>query len=232
MIEFEKELDAYKQQYMDKVKKFCKDQTLDNLLDCMRAGNRYFNFAEKSVAKASLDGIHNDGLALIDLADSCYVILDSYIKHLVFIESKESLLGSAYEKPLFVANNMQRMVKKYLSKEKVESLRKLFIKHKLSTEGFDVKAPKDKNNAIVPLWIGGVFLAIPIIALFFIPEPSIYQFFAFRVCFGLGGAGIASHIPGWLNININNWVKAGGAIAIFVLLWFFNPPALITTGTN
>ena len=127
---------------------------------------------------------------------------------------------------------MQRVVKEYLSKEKVESLRKLFIEHNLSTEGFDVKAPKDKNNAIVPLWIGGVFLAIPIIALFFIPEPSIYQFFAFRICFCLGGAGIASHIPGWLNININNWVKAGGAIAIFVLLWFFNPPALITTGTN
>lgn len=232
MIEFEKKLDEYKQQYMNELQEFIKNKTLDNLIKCMRIGSQYFNFAEKSIAQTKLDGVHNDGLVIIDLAESCYIILESYIKHLDFIKANEGLLSSLYEKPTFVANNMQRMVKKHLPKEKVKELRELFIERNLSTEGFDMKAPKDKNNGIVPLWIGGFLLAIPIIALFFIPEPSSYQFFAFRVCFGLGGAGVASHIPGWLNVNINNWVKAGGAIAIFVLLWFFNPPALITTSTN
>lgn len=232
MIEFEITLESYKQAYMDALQNFIKDETFDNLITCMRKGNQYFNFAEKSIAKTKLDGLHNDGLALTDLSESCYSILESYVKHLYFIESRKYLLGNAYEKPTFIANNMQRMVKEYLPEERTKVLRKLFIEHNLSTEGFDVKAPKDKNNGIIPLWIGGILLAIPIIALFFIPEPSIYQFFAFRVCFGLGGAGIASHIPGWLNVNINNWIKAGGAIAIFVLLWFFNPPALIATVTN
>lgn len=232
MIEFEKELDSYKQQYMDKLQEFIKNKTSNNLINCIRIGNQYFNFAEKFVIETKLAGIHNDGDALIDLAESCYAVLESYIKHLDFIKSNENLLGCEYEIPPFIANNMQRMVKKYLSKEKVASLRESFIERNLSTEGFDVKAPKDKNSGTVPLWIGGVLLTIPIVALFFIPEPSSYQFFAFRVCFSLGGAGVASHIPGWLNVNIKNWVKAGGAIAIFVLLWFFNPPALITTATN
>lgn len=227
MITFEKELDVYKQKYMDNLQKFISDKTPDKLIACIRAGTQYFNFAEKSIAKTKLDGLHNDGVALIDIAESCYAILESYVLHLTFIESNKSLLNSVYKRPSFVANNMQRMVKRYLPNEKVAIIRNLFIKHNLSTEGFDVKAPKDKNNLVIPLWIGGILLAIPIITLFFIPEPSVYQFFAFRVCFGLGGAGIASHIPGWLNVNINNWVKAGGAIAIFVLLWFFNPPALM-----
>lgn len=233
MIEFEERLDFLKQEYMDDLQKFIEAQTKNNLLSCIRKGNQYFNFAEKSIAKTKLDGLHDDGLVVIDLAESCYVILESYTLHLKFIQSNKHLIGNSYKSPPFSCSNMQRMVKKYLSKEKVEDLRKLFLEQRLSTEGFDMEAPKNNNNnAVIPLSIGGILLTIPIIALFFIPQPSIYQFFAFRVCFALGGAGVASHIPGWLNVNINNWVKAGGAIAIFVLLWFFNPPQLIASISN
>lgn len=227
MIEFEIELESYKQAYMDALENFIKDKTFENLITCMRKGNQYFNFAEKSITKTKLDGLHNDGLALIDLAESCYSILESYIKHLCFIESRKYLLGNAYEKPTFIANNMQRMVKEYLPEERTTVLRNLFIEHDLSTEGFDVKAPKDKKESMIPLFIGSILMGIPIIALMcFIQTPNPYQFFMFRVCIALGGGAIATYIPGWLNINVkahNNTLKAGGAIAAFILLYFYTP---------
>lgn len=230
MIDFEEKLDEYKQEYMDAIQKFTAEETSSNLISCMRKGNKYFNFAEKSIAKTKVDGLHNDGLFVIDLAESCYSILESYIYHLDFIKSKEKLLGSEYKQPQFIANNMQRMIKQYLPKERLESIRNLFIERNLSTEGFDMKAPNDKKESIIPFIIAIIFMGVPIVALmFFISTPNPHQFFIFRVFIALGGASIATYIPGWLNINIkayNNKIKAGGAIAVFILLYLFTPDLL------
>jgi hypothetical protein len=62
--------------------------------------------------------------------------------------------------------------------------------------------------------LGGIVLVL------FIPEPSEFQQKVFAALVGLAGACISSSLTGFLEIS-SRWIKAGGAIAVFVFLCFF-----------
>jgi hypothetical protein len=58
------------------------------------------------------------------------------------------------------------------------------------------------------------------------------QFFLFRVLAALSAAGVAAMIPGFLLTRLEFKrkisVQAGGAVAVFVLVYFVNPPELVS----
>ena len=69
---------------------------------------------------------------------------------------------------------------------------------------------------------------ITIIALKF-PDLTSSQVFFFRIIIALAAAGIGAIIPGFLQIQIkvlDSAVRAGGALALFVLIFLYNPPEL------
>jgi tetratricopeptide (TPR) repeat protein len=74
---------------------------------------------------------------------------------------------------------------------------------------------------------GVVFIAVMLFLAVKIPNPSDFQIFVFRTVLGLAAAGIASLIPGFLQIQIAGYLYAGGAIAVFYLVYSVNPPALV-----
>jgi len=78
---------------------------------------------------------------------------------------------------------------------------------------------------------GLIFLMAILAAAIFIPEPSSFQIFVFRVVIALAAASFGATIPGFLNIDIPVWGKgviaAGGALALFVIVFNINPPSLI-----
>ncbi len=84
------------------------------------------------------------------------------------------------------------------------------------------------NNAPTWPWICVFifFMVIAIATALWLPNPSPSQQFCFRILIALSASGIAAIIPGFLEISID-WVrvtlKAGGAIGIFVLIYFMNP---------
>lgn len=45
-----------------------------------------------------------------------------------------------------------------------------------------------------------------------------------RTLLALAAGGVAATLPGFLNLEINNFIKAGGALAAFVLVFLVNPP--------
>ena len=230
MEDIEKSLSDKKKQYMESIRAFKKNETADNLTDCMIKGNEYFNLAEKLVSSSSLKGNHSNGIWLSDLAESCEEILVSYIKHIAFISSHNQLLNNSYKKPSKNAcTNMQRMVKMHCSQDISDALRKEFTDADLPTRGFDVKASADKvgMEKILPVAVGVFFILISFFSALFIRDPSHTQFFVIRGLFALGCAAAGSCIPGWLNVEIHGYVKAGGAIALVLIFWFFNPPAFI-----
>lgn len=112
-------------------------------------------------------------------------------------------------------------------------------------ERFDRKAtigsaaehlPKDgaTDETSAPNWqkitafvTGVVFLITLLIVAIFIPNPSDFQFFVFRVVLALAAGAFGAVIPGFIRANVRNWVRAGGAVALFVIVYFANPPALI-----
>jgi hypothetical protein len=63
------------------------------------------------------------------------------------------------------------------------------------------------------------------------PHPTNFQLLVFRTLLALSAAGIAAAIPGFLNLSMDAAglaIRAGGALAIFLLIYRLNPAVLLT----
>jgi hypothetical protein len=77
---------------------------------------------------------------------------------------------------------------------------------------------------------GVVFVVILLVIAVSIPNPTEFQFFVFRVVLALVAAAIAALVPGFLNIQSQVYrsrLRAGGAVAVFVIVYLINPPKII-----
>lgn len=81
----------------------------------------------------------------------------------------------------------------------------------------------DKQIAIV-FGIAGV--VVMLIIAFFFPTPSPFQYTIFRIVLALVGAGVGATIPGLLAVA-SGPIRASGAIAVFVIVYFFSPAQLL-----
>jgi hypothetical protein len=75
-----------------------------------------------------------------------------------------------------------------------------------------------------------VFLVALLVIAIFIPHPTAFQIFVFRIVLALAAAAFGATIPGFFTINLplpaKGLIHAGGAIALFLLIYWFNPPQL------
>jgi hypothetical protein len=75
---------------------------------------------------------------------------------------------------------------------------------------------------------GLIFVVTVLAIVLAVPDPTPSQWFVFRVVLALAAAGIGAVIPGLLVVHVSTMVRAGGALALFVLVYSMNPPALIS----
>lgn len=80
-------------------------------------------------------------------------------------------------------------------------------------------------------FVFGLVFVIALIALAVkFPHPTPFQYNVFRSVFALAGAGVAAMIPGFIDLDLSGksglLLRAGGALAVFVVLFFFNPARL------
>lgn len=87
------------------------------------------------------------------------------------------------------------------------------------------------HERIVVFAFGVVFVTALLVLAVAIPEPTPSQYEIFRSVLALAAAGVAAMIPGFLEVTVPNWVRAGGAIAVFVLLLFKSPAQLVVEPT-
>lgn len=77
---------------------------------------------------------------------------------------------------------------------------------------------------------GVVFLIAILVLVVLIPNPTVAQFFAFRLTMALSAAGIGALLPGFLTLDVplpvQGGIRAGGALALFASIWFMNPATL------
>ena len=76
---------------------------------------------------------------------------------------------------------------------------------------------------------GFIFIVALLIIALVIPQPSDFQLFVFRLVLALAAAAFGSVIPGFLEVHgkvKKMTLRAGGAIALFVIVYLLNPPAL------
>ena len=75
------------------------------------------------------------------------------------------------------------------------------------------------------VFIGGLFVLAIVI-----PNPTPFQYWVFRVILALAAAGIGGALPGFITVKLPLLVKgvlhAGGALALFAIIYLVNPPRL------
>ncbi len=81
---------------------------------------------------------------------------------------------------------------------------------------------------IAAVAFGVVFIGLLIFIAWRSPDPSGFQIFVYRAVLSVAAAGIGAFLPGFLTVNVPPYVKAGGAMALFAIVFFVNPPDLIS----
>jgi hypothetical protein len=59
------------------------------------------------------------------------------------------------------------------------------------------------------------------------PQPSPFQYATFRTVLALAAAGVAAFVPGFFRLKVGRTLRAGGALAVFVLVYRFSPAPLV-----
>jgi hypothetical protein len=83
----------------------------------------------------------------------------------------------------------------------------------------------------VLLALGVLLLLLPLIFVVLFPEQFSAVQLYLRMVASLGGALIGAWLPGLLQIKLPG-VRAGGALAVLVLFWQFDPPAQLEEALN
>ncbi len=89
---------------------------------------------------------------------------------------------------------------------------------------------KKSTQVICAFTFGIVFLVVMLAISILIPYPSSFQLLTFRVTLALAAGGIAAMLPGFLAVDIPNVARAGGALAAFAAIYFFNPASMTIQG--
>lgn len=214
-------------------KSLTKVQRISKLTDVLSSANKYFNYVEEFVGNSDLLGAHDNPKWVIGFAEDCAEILNSLKKHFEFIHTaieslQPELLESAKPGATSYAN-MQRMVVKYLTPEVAENIKLDFKNAGLPTYGFDnYKLPfmTKQIQTCLSFGFGVSFLILLIIIAFVTPDPTGFQYTIFRIVLALAAGGTVAAFPGFIEVKFGKWLRAGGALAVFVLVYFYSPAAI------
>ena len=161
------------------------------------------------------------------------------------IEAKEKLVLTDNPTVVIDYEHLLRLealgVRKYIPEG---TSKKILVKRLLN----EIEPPKERYEKIMKYKEGGsshtwekvvasVFGVSFVIVMLFIaisfPNPTDFQIFIFRVVLALSASGIGAVIPGFINLEMTKeklmLVRAGGAIALFLLIYLINPPVLVVT---
>ena len=79
----------------------------------------------------------------------------------------------------------------------------------------------------------GFVITLVVLAIKF-PEPTPFQYSVFRVVLSLAAAGVGAMFPGFLDVSMNPSaafvLRALAVLAVFVVVYFWNPAHLIAAG--
>jgi MFS family permease len=84
-----------------------------------------------------------------------------------------------------------------------------------------------KQQLIISFVFGVVFILLLLVVVFIHPNPSPVQYLVIRVVLALAAAGVAAILPGTISTEYPDWARAGGALAVFLIVFFVNPPEVL-----
>jgi len=89
---------------------------------------------------------------------------------------------------------------------------------------------RPRHWEIVTAFSFGVVFIVAIMTIAILrPNPTAFEYTVFRIVIALAAAGIGAILPGFLDVSFKKWLRAGGALAVFAVVYFFAPAALPST---
>ncbi|MCP4402696.1 MAG: hypothetical protein GY801_36020 [bacterium] len=92
-----------------------------------------------------------------------------------------------------------------------------------------------KTQQWIAFVFGVTFVVVLLLIAVFFPTPTQFQYTVFRIVLALATAGVAAMIPGFLSIELGVLgaiIRAGGALGVFVIVYFFSPAQIVSTPPN
>jgi len=86
---------------------------------------------------------------------------------------------------------------------------------------------QQRSSAVL---FGVLFIGVLLVMAVAIRCPTPFQYTVFRIVLALAAAGAAAMIPGFLKVDLSTGIRAGGALAVFVIVFFFTPAAISDKG--
>lgn len=169
------------------------------------------------------------------LLENCRDILPLFLKPINYIDvSTTDKFNKAYPK---ICKNLGGICNEencYEDRTELPPKRELLDHHLMPYRplgnGF-VDRVRELWMAIISVASALIFIILLLVIAIFIPKPAPFQLFIFRVILALAAAAFGATIPGFIKIDVPLWgkglIRAGGALALFVLVYTVNPPILI-----
>lgn len=108
-----------------------------------------------------------------------------------------------------------------------------FVTATMIAGGSMAQSQKDEKLFKLIAIVSGLILIIAILTLaMFVPNPTPFQYNVFRIVLSIAVAGLGAAIPGFLQVKIGRWIAATGALAIFVLVYLYNPAQLVDAAAD
>lgn len=87
----------------------------------------------------------------------------------------------------------------------------------------------NKQMTIILSFAFGIsFIIVILLIALFQPNPTSFQYTIYRSVLALAGAGVAAVLSGFIQVKFKKWLRAGGALAIFAILYLVNPAAQLS----
>lgn len=208
----------------------------DALLELQKAATTYFNFYEEFVGNSSLLGAHDDSLWAIGFAEDCLAVLQVMPFHFKLIRKGFQTLNidvDSNPSPTAYAN-MQRVCKKHLQKPIINETIAQFTESSLPIHGFQVKEGFTLSASIriiLAFTFGVVFIMMVLGLAIWLPNPSGFQYLIFRLVAALAAGGVVAVMPGFIEVKFGKWLRAGGTLAVFAIVYFMNPAVQFTNNS-
>lgn len=94
------------------------------------------------------------------------------------------------------------------------------------------------NQAVATFSFGIIFVVAMVVLAFAFPSPTAIQYLVMRIVLALASAGIAAMLTGFVTVEIPSvagatpLIKAGGALAVFIIVYFRSPASLVAIPTE
>lgn len=188
---------------------------------------RFFGFIEECCASNNSSKSLNDSGWNQWLAETCLDLLPLILEH--FLLYREAMNSPGFKPSGRAYAGMQRLAKR-IDEKTAQEIRSQFSDAGFSTYGFDTGAKIKMSSGERDKYLGYIFAVVAIVVILITtvttPNPTSYQYTVYRIVLALAAGGIGAVLPGFLEVKFTGWLRASGAAAFFVIVYFSSPALL------